>query len=644
MDDRHFSWSAVGILLAGVVIRFVNLDADPHYSEWLGYVTDEGLWNQHARSLVLHGILFDSSLLNVHLVLAPFFQFCNYLVYSVFGVTLLSTRIFVALCGSALLVVFWAHLRHSVTSPALVLGLTLLAVQVDLVVLSRVAIPEMAVMLFQLLIYFLIVGQGKSFWRLSAGILLLVGCGMKATMVFFLPIFSLVILSMPRRLDDSCRLRDLAWFWTGFSIPVATAGAALFLLNPELASLFISMGHSLLTRGQFTQLSSGFLYNAVSFPFTHALSPTFSFWLLGVWLAALGWLSSDREQQDIQWRRYLGAAATWFISYYFLMMSMDYFPTRYKVHILVPLALIATLGVSRMQHLGLSRVAECYAESLRWSRFIWAGVITAPMAAFVAPMLSGAITMLGVDAARMRGTMLCFVITWFAISIVSDRLRSNARVVKAQLLFPLLAATVWTIYSAASPGVSFWPSDTSYGAGAGYWSMLVVLLLALTAMTVTRQSQPLQTARSISLFTVIYFGIASIGLAPGLFDSQYTVREASRNLGRMLPDNLSIAAIRAESLFNENRLRYKSIKSVKWPSEKPDILVVAFGYGRRHAEMVKREYRPIMNYRLYVSPDYEAPKSPNTQSNTGDGRWDIITVYAKNSTVWQRSQDIAVTP
>lgn len=50
-------WLALGALVTGILLRTLYLDADPHYYDWIGYITDEGLWVQHARSLALHGTL-----------------------------------------------------------------------------------------------------------------------------------------------------------------------------------------------------------------------------------------------------------------------------------------------------------------------------------------------------------------------------------------------------------------------------------------------------------------------------------------------------------------------------------------------------------------------------------------------------------
>src|SRR5687768_1313015 len=108
------------VLLAGIVLRFLYLDADPHYYGWWGYVTDEGRWVTHARELVLFGQVraVDWTL---HLMLAPVFQGISYVTFKLLGVSIFSARLFSALCGSGLLVVAWTLLRRLATPPALLL-------------------------------------------------------------------------------------------------------------------------------------------------------------------------------------------------------------------------------------------------------------------------------------------------------------------------------------------------------------------------------------------------------------------------------------------------------------------------------------------------------------------------------------------
>ena len=151
-NGQHSHWLAFGVLVIGVSLRFLLLDADPYYYEWAGYISDEGRWVENARSLTLFGELFDRYI-PLHFYLAPLFQLTHCVVFRLGGVSLVTSRIFTALCGSALLVLFWGLLRRAVTGQAILLGLALLAVQADLVMLSRVAVPEMVIMFLQLLIY-----------------------------------------------------------------------------------------------------------------------------------------------------------------------------------------------------------------------------------------------------------------------------------------------------------------------------------------------------------------------------------------------------------------------------------------------------------------------------------------------------------
>ena len=164
----------------------------------------------------LHGTLVDSSSMNFHLFMAPLFELSNYLVFKLLGVSIFASRLFTALSGSLMIALFWGCLRRAVTPQSLLVGVALIALQSDLVGLSRVAVPEMVVMSFELAIYFLIV-LGRSPWRMAAaGVLLLMACGMKATAALMLPIFSVMIFAMPRQATDARRWRDLNLFLTGF--------------------------------------------------------------------------------------------------------------------------------------------------------------------------------------------------------------------------------------------------------------------------------------------------------------------------------------------------------------------------------------------------------------------------------------------
>ena len=103
----------------------------------------------HAREMALFGHIVNAEWL-VHLLLAPLFQAGSFVVFSLLGVSLWSSRLLTAVSGSLILLLYGWGLRRVVAPSALLAGLALLAFEVDLLMLSRVAVPEMPAMLLEL--------------------------------------------------------------------------------------------------------------------------------------------------------------------------------------------------------------------------------------------------------------------------------------------------------------------------------------------------------------------------------------------------------------------------------------------------------------------------------------------------------------
>ena len=276
--------SLVAVFL-GVVLRLLYLDADPYYYEWRGYIADEGRWVQNARSLALHGNFFEPAL--THFLVAPLFQVANYLSFVLGGVSIWTARIFTAVCGSVTLVLFWTTLRHSTTSAALLLGVCLLAFQPDLLMLSRVAVPETVLMTIQLAIYLTLVSDGPSGRRmLLAGGLLAVGIGLKLTMVLFLPVFSALIWILPRGAGEgwntSTKMRELCIFWASCVLPLSVAGFLSIGFGYVGVSGLSAFGEVVSLKLNWTSTIS-----KVRFLVTDPFAATLNVWALWIWLALL---------------------------------------------------------------------------------------------------------------------------------------------------------------------------------------------------------------------------------------------------------------------------------------------------------------------------------------------------------------------
>jgi 4-amino-4-deoxy-L-arabinose transferase-like glycosyltransferase len=599
---KHCSlyWASLSVLVIGILLRWLYLDSDPYYYDWVGYITDEGRWIQHARSLALYGTLFDSDLLSLHLFLAPLFQLSNYVVFKIAGVGLLNSRLFTALCGSAMLFVFWQFLRRTVSRQALLVGMVLLAFQTDLVMLSRVAAPEIVITFFQLVIFVVIVSTGRSSRRMvSAGLLLLVACGMKATMTLFLPIFSIIILLMPRRPTETQRWHDLTSFWIGFSVPALVTALVCYLFFLERAPTFLASLEraSMVIRSQAAPARL-YLYNVISFPFEHTLAPTFNFWSLGLWFGLVGWLAVDRDKIDFQLHRLLTTSVLWFVLYLFLMLSLDYFPTRYKVQVLLPMALITTLGISLVQELGMRKIINSIVESRGPAGFLWASVISFPTAVFLAPLLDSTAALAGIDPERIIVKLACVLLSWVVIAYFTQCLKRSRQAVQFLLIFPLVEGFVWTLLSTLLGVHVFWPqAEFQFSTTSLLLEILAATILAAILAKAVDRWGSAESLRLITGFAIVYSAILFFRIAPAYVSPHYTMRDSSRDLGNILSGQSSISAIRTEALFSENTVRYKSY----WPVENPEMVVIAFS-TMKNLLALQQNYDLVKRYKIFVSP------------------------------------------
>lgn len=613
------------MLIFGILIRSIYLDADPYDYEWVGYIIDEGRWVQHARSWALQGTLVGPPLANIHFLLAPLFQLSNYLVFELGGVSLLTSRIFTALCGSSLLILFWAILRHSVSPQALLLGITLLAVQTDLVVLSRLAVPEMAVLFFQLAIYFVVISNKRSSWRMVlAGFLLLIGCAMKATMVLLSPVFSVMILAMPRKPTETHRWRDLTLFWVGFAGPALLAGLIFYSLLFESAYSHV-VKNQLLTIKFFLGWSS--LYDVVSFPFTTPLSDTINIWSLGLWLTVLGWCSVARAEVEFRSFRYLATSAIWIIGYFLLAMSLEYFPTRYKVHILLPMALFITVGVDLIERIGMRKIVDFLTAAKSFLGLLRLAFVSMPTAVFVSPLLVSAAALLGIDDGRLVTKLASLFSLVLAISYAAHRLKHNRQVIGFLLTFPVVGGFAWMALSTLASAYPFWPT-VEFPSHAAVFSLMILTSMGLSVIFVKcfLGSRQMEGSYAITAVAVVYLIIMAARIAPGYLNPHFSMREVSRDLDKLLVNFSTITAVQTDALFNENKLRYKSSLDVTWPPEKTQIVVTAFSF-EEWRNILDREYHVMKRYRVFVSPEWRRSRSNDVTEEPGGV---TVTVYKRN--------------
>ncbi len=580
------------VLVAGIALRFLYLDADPHYYEWWGYITDEGRWVTHARELALFGRVLSTDW-TMHLLLAPIFQASSYAAFELFGVNIFAARFLTAVCGSGILLAAWFLLRRVVTPPALLLAMVVLAFDWDLLVLSRLAIPEVPVMLVHLLVFALLTSD-----RMQRGNLLLAGLvegvaiGIKATALPVAAVWVLVIAARRvREGDPRSTWTSVAWYLSSLAAPALVGGiAAALCCFDRLAGILANV----LVLPSFVATTSP--YEAIAFFFESTLAPSFGSWALAFWLATLGRLTGNRDTASDRQARYFDAALLWCLSYTALMLSLSYFPSRYKVHVIVPIAICIGVGVS-MLRAGVAAVGVAASQHRRSIRVAIAAWLALPTAAMLAPGLTHLAWLGGLEPMQLRVKVACLASVLAVMTWITLRRAFEAATVRALLLFPVTGTLAWLALREFVGG-PFWYGDEAWSVW--HWSVAIG-----AAAIVVGASRPLLRVGTIVVTgAVVYMILSLVRIAPGYLAPRYTIRDASVALGELLSDYPgAVATIDGEGLFNENQLQYASIVEPTLGPARPDALVVV-GEIDDPADVLAREYSIVATYPLYVAPEY----------------------------------------
>lgn len=599
MIEALSRWLAVVVLVLGILLRFLYLDADPYYYDWIGYITDEGRWIAHARGLALFGQASDVGW-SLHLTLAPLYQASNYVIFSVSTVSLTTSRLLSAMAGSALLVTFWLLMRRVASPPAMLVGVTLLALEMDVLVLSRLALPEMVVMALHLLVYALIVATPGSLGRLAlAGLLQAVAVGMKVTALPVFAIFLIIILARAPTPGDRGRFRSLAVFGAGFAGPFVV-GMLIWSLCCYPRGIDLQ---TLETIRLFVRPSSA--YNTFAFLFVNSLAPIINTWAVALWLGIVGWTSSDDLNPLL--RRYLRTATIWWVLYTVMMLGLSYFPNRYKVHVFVPVAISIAAGLTLFQKVGLAGVDAALARSRGLTLALRLGLIAFPTAVFLAPLPAAGLAWAVASPARLRFKLLAIAVSLALTGWILVQRRRRGSSAAFFVTFPVIAAIAWwTVRQPAFGGSPFWPS-AFFLPYAGWWAAFLVATAAVTALTTTavRRAGAVGATRLVAVGAVACIVLSIANIAPGYADPHYSIQGASRRLGERLSGYGGVVwALNAEGLFTENTLRYVTILGEPdWRAIRPEVLVTVFD-PRDSEEVLGREDCLIERLPIYVSPEF----------------------------------------
>jgi hypothetical protein len=287
------------------------------------------------------------------------------------------------------------------------------------------------------------------------------------------------------------------------------------------------------------------------------------------------------------------------------MLLSSYFPNRYKVHILLPMAITIATGLGLLQRVGIARVEASWLAAdgrLRWLALACLGL---PTAVFAAPLVATALGAAGADPSRLRLKVATLVLCLLALSLVLERCRRAGRRPTFFLLFPVAATLAWLVGQRSGiVTAEFWPTP-SLRHPASTWVILVLAAALASAVIAVRGGGRWPSlGTSFVLAGTAYALLALAHLAPGYLAPHYSIRDTSRELDTLLAGFTgTVGSSGGDGLFRENTLRSRTIWGRRWPADRPDVMVIVFAFADPD-DVLGREYCQAQAYPLYIAPAY----------------------------------------
>lgn len=217
----------VSVLLTALLLRVINLDADPSALISRDFITDEGWWAHNARNAILYGQWrIDDH--NLGLYSAYLYNALLYFTFEVFGISYTTMRMVSAFAGWLTCVLLFLLVRREVSARAAFFASALLGFSNLHIIYSRTGFAE-STMVFFLALTLLLWSLRKNhvLFALMSGIAFALLLLTKITAIYLLPGLVLVILAESIR--RSVGRRDALSFLSGIGL-VGAAYAILFII------------------------------------------------------------------------------------------------------------------------------------------------------------------------------------------------------------------------------------------------------------------------------------------------------------------------------------------------------------------------------------------------------------------------------
>src|SRR5262249_8797089 len=156
--------------------------------------------------------------------------------------------------------------------------------------------------------------------------------------------------------------------------------------------------------------------------FESDLSPVVVPLTLGLWLTVIGSKPSTLPEGHAIQCRYARSALLWSACYVPVMLGLQYFPDRYKLHLLLPLVIASATGFALLEQRGMHLADSWVPVAHGYKRRLAATLLGLPSGVLLGPALAPVLGVAIEDPGRVRVKIASVVTCWGLATLTAERL------------------------------------------------------------------------------------------------------------------------------------------------------------------------------------------------------------------------------
>jgi 4-amino-4-deoxy-L-arabinose transferase-like glycosyltransferase len=225
--EMRTTLAVIVILAAALLLRVINLDADPSGLISRDFITDEGWWAHNARNALFYG-QWRIDEYNLGLYSAYLYNVLLYFTFKLFGISFTTLRMLSALGGWLTVILLFLLVRREISARAALFASALLGFSNLHIVYGRTGFTEsMMVFFLALTLWLWSLRRTHTFFALLAGVSIGLMVVTKITAIYLVP--GLVLAVVAAVIRHSVSRREALLFLSGIGLAVA-AYTILFIV------------------------------------------------------------------------------------------------------------------------------------------------------------------------------------------------------------------------------------------------------------------------------------------------------------------------------------------------------------------------------------------------------------------------------